>query len=58
MIKGSFAAGVCTASRIEGLHSVLKRHLNSNSSLQNIFSCFRFIETTQVKKFEEEFKKN
>jgi len=57
-IKQSFAGGVCTTSRVEGLHSMLKKYLNSNSSLQNVFSCFRFVEMTQIKKFEEEYKKS
>ena len=40
LIKKEFAAGLSTTSRIEGLHSVLKRYLTSNSCLQNIFIAF------------------
>ena len=55
MIKHSFGGGISTTSRIEGLHAVLKKYLNSKSSLQNIFYCFREIEDTQIEKFSKEF---
>ena len=56
--KLSFCGGVCTTSRIEGLHAILKRHLNSNSSLQKLFNCFRQIEETQLEKFTEEYNRH
>ena len=56
--KENFCGGVSTTSRIEGLHGVLKKHLNSNSSLQGVFYCFRSIEKTQVQTFEEEFSRH
>jgi len=58
LVKSSFCGGVCTTSRIEGLHGVLKKHLNSNSSLRKVFSCFRQIEKTQLEKFTEEYNRH
>jgi len=57
-VKSRFCGGVCTTSRIEGLHGVLRRCLNSNSSLQKVFNCFRQIEAIQVQKHEQEYKKH
>jgi len=56
--KSQFSGGVCVTSRIEGLHGVLKRHLNATSSLNKLFNCFRQLEKMQIKKFEEEFKRH
>jgi len=53
--KVTFCGGVCTTSRIQGLHGVLKKYLNSNSSLLKIFNCFRQIENIQLTKFEKEY---
>jgi len=55
--KSSFCAGVYTTSRVDGLHSVLKKHLNSNSnpSLKKLFNCFHELETLQLQRFEEEY---
>jgi len=36
----------------------LKKHLNSNSSLRKVFSCFRQIEKTQLEKFTEEYNRH
>lgn len=55
IMKEDFCGGICTTSRIEGLHGVLRRYLNSNSSLQGVFNCFRSIEEIQLQKFQEEF---
>jgi len=57
-VKSRFCGGVCTTSRIEGLHGVLRRYLNSNSSLQKVFNCFRQIEAIQVQKHEQEYKRH
>ena len=54
-VKFRFCGGVCTTSRIEGLHGVLRRHLNSNSSLQKVFNCFRQLENIQVQRHEQEY---
>ena len=54
-IKLKFGAGVCTTSRVEGLHGVLKKTLTSRSGLQSVFHCFRKVETTQIDKFNNEF---
>ena len=56
--KENFCGGICTTSRIEGLHGVLKRFLNSNSRLQGVFNCFRSIEKTQLQKFEQEYSRH
>jgi len=53
--KHTFAGGVCTTSRIEGLHGVLKKYVTSTSSLQNVLFCFREIEYTQIQKFNDEY---
>ena len=57
-LKESFAAGVSTTSRIEGLHGVLKRYLTSNSSLQEVFRAFRLLEQVEVQNFKEEFERH
>jgi len=54
VIKSSFGGGISTSSRIEGLHVVLKRFLNSRSSLQNVFYSFREIEDAQLEMFSKE----
>jgi len=53
--KSQFCGGVCTTSRIEGLHGVLKRHLNANSSINKVFNCFRQLEIAQSQKHDQEF---
>jgi len=40
---------------IEGLHGVLKSHLNSDSRLQELFECFQDIESTLGKKKSMEY---
>jgi len=54
-LKKSFAGGVSTTSRIEGLHAKQRKYLTSNANLQLVFHCFRSIEKTQVCNFKEEF---
>jgi len=44
IIKYNFTAGISTTSRVESLHSKLRNHLNSNSSLMELFQAFREIE--------------
>lgn len=56
--KTSFRGGVSTTSRIEGLHGVLRRYLNSTSSLQKVFFSFREIELTTISKFHDEFNRH
>lgn len=55
VIKSQFGGGVSTTSRVEGLHSVLRKYLTSKSSIQNVFYCFREIEDSQIEKFNNEF---
>ena len=55
LLKSNFVGGVSTTSRIEGFHAVQKRYLTSDGGLQKIFHSFRFIENTQITKFQEEF---
>ena len=57
-LKTSFAGGVSTTSRIEGLHAIQKKYLIANSSLQKVFKSFRFIENSQELKFYEEFSRH
>jgi len=40
------------------MYAVLKTYLNSNSSLQGVFNCFRSIEKTQLSKFSEEYSRH
>lgn len=56
-IKDIFAGGVSTTSRVEGLHSVLKKYLTSDSRLTDVFLSFRSLEKTQISKFSEEYQK-
>jgi len=58
MIKTNFAAGVCTTSRIEGLHAVIKKYLTSSCSLQKVFLCFRTLEQIEIDKFAEEYQRH
>lgn len=55
-IKKAFAGGICTSSRVEGLHAVQKKYLTSSSSLKKVFESFKKLEKTQLAKFKEEFK--
>ena len=57
-LKTSFAGGVSTTSRIEGLHAIQKKYLIANSSLQKVFKSFRFIENSQELKFYDEFSRH
>ena len=57
-IKSEFCGGICTTSRVEGLHAVLKKYLNSNSSLIKVFQSFRLLESLQLEKFQEEFQRH
>ena len=54
-LKEEFGGGVSTTSRVEGLYGVLQKCLNSKSSLQNIFYCFREIEEVQIEKYHSTF---
>jgi len=54
-LKSKFAGGISTTSRVEGLHATLKRGLNSSSSLQTVFVCFRLIEKREATRFTDEF---
>ena len=56
-LKKRFLGGISTTSHAEGLHALQKKYLNSNSNLQNLFYSFRFIEKTQIMKYEQEFRK-
>jgi len=55
IIKKDFVGGICTTSRVESLHSILKDDLNSNSSLQDVLQAFKKIEKSQINKFQEEY---
>lgn len=55
LIKNNFVAGVSTTSRVESLHSVLKKRLNPRSRLCEVLSQFRSIERAQIQLFKEEF---
>ena len=57
-IKTKFNGGISTTSRVEGLHAVQKKFINSSSSLLDVFKCFRLIEKRQISKFENEFLKH
>ena len=50
--------GVCTTSRIEGLHAVIKKYLTSSCSLQKVFLCFRTLEQIEIDKFAEEYQRH
>lgn len=56
--KHIFTGGICTTSRVEGLHGILRNALNSSSALTTVFSCFKMIEETELTKFKEEFNRH
>ena len=53
--KEGFAGGICTTSRVEGLHSIQKKYLTSSSSLKTVFDSFRKLEKIQIHKFVQEY---
>ena len=53
--KKNFIVGVCTTSRIESMHRVLRDSLNSSSRLLKVFEVFKKIEETEIKHFQNEF---
>lgn len=57
-IKDTFSVGVSTTSRVESLHSLLKKHLNSNSRLCEVLDRFKKIVAAQIDKFQVEFERH
>jgi len=53
-MKTKFCVGMCTSSRIEAKHRLLKRYLNSSKGLVYLFSILRDIEKTELKNFQDE----
>jgi len=55
-IKDKFSCGMCTSSRIEAKHKVLKTYLNSSNRLIEIFETFKKLELQEISKFSDEVK--
>lgn len=55
-IKDKFSCGMCTSSRIEAKHKVLKTYLNSSKRLIEIFEIFLKLERQEISKFSDEIK--
>lgn len=53
-IKTRFCAGMCTSSRIEAKHKVLKLFLNSSKRLSEIFDTFKALEYQEISKYFDE----
>lgn len=51
----NFVLGVSTTSRIESMHSLLRRELNSNSRLCQVLEVFTEIEKIEIERFHQEF---
>lgn len=58
LVKQEFVVAVSTTSRVECLHSVLKKHLNARSRLTEVLNRFKAIEGTQINQFHEEFERH
>lgn len=58
LTKHRFVTGVCTTSRVEGLHRVLQESLNSHSRLTELFQTFKNIESLKLEKYKEEFNRH
>ena len=56
-MKSYFCCGMCTTSRIEAKHRVLKNYLNSSKSLVTLFQVFKELESTEIKNFKDEIRK-
>jgi len=56
-MKLYFCCGMCTTSRIEAKHRVLKTYLNSSKSLVTLFQVFKELENTEIKNYKDEFTK-
>jgi len=53
-----FVIGISTTSRIESMHAVLRKELNSNSRLGRVLEVFREIEDIEINKFKHEFERH
>ena len=53
-MKTQFCSGMCTSSRIEGKHRVLKTYLNSSKGLVEVFQTFKDLEHQEIKVFKDE----
>ena len=56
-IKTKFCAGMCTSSRIEAKHKVLKQYLNSSKRLTELFETFKMIESQEISRYESEIER-
>jgi len=53
-MKDKFCIGMCTSSRIEAKHRVLKRFLNSSKGLVFLFRTLQDLEVMEIKNFQDE----
>lgn len=53
-LKAYFCCGLCTTSRIESKHSVLKQYLNSGRRLSELFQVMKQLEDKEVNKLKNE----
>jgi len=56
-IKQNFTCGMATSSRIEAKHRVIKKFLDGNSRLGEIYACFQELEQQEINSFKEEIQK-
>ena len=57
-MKSQFCCGMCSSSRIESKHSVLKRYLNSGKRLTELFKTVKEIEQREISNMENEVKRS
>jgi len=53
-LKDYFCCGLCTTSRLESKHSVLKQYLNSGKRLTELFQVMQQLEEKEVNKMKNE----
>jgi len=57
-MKVNFCCGMCTTSRIEAKHRVLKQFLNSGKRLTEFFNVIKDLEQREILNFENEIEKS
>jgi len=56
-MKENFCGGICTTSRLESKHRILKKYLNSSKRLTELFNVFRELESKEISSFKNEIEK-
>lgn len=57
-MKKKFCCGMCTTSRIEAKHSVLKKFLNSGKRLTEVFKVIKELEEREIASYKNELDKS